>query len=85
MVLLLLISLAFLLWTIQGELNAADQEVRLPAGSCPSCRAATDLDWMVCPHCQNRLRESCGCCHKSKPISQNYCPFCGTAGESRAA
>jgi len=85
MVLLLLISLAFLLWTIQGELD--ESETRLPKVSahCPSCHTETDIDWMVCPHCQARLRESCSCCHKSKLMDHRYCPFCGTTGEKRAA
>jgi len=85
MVLLLLLCLAFLLWMIQGELYAVGGKVQLPAGSCPLCQAETDIDWIICPHCQSRLRKTCGCCHKSKQVSQEYCPFCGDAEEKSAA
>ena len=85
MVLVLLLSLAVLLWFIQGQLDDfAAAEVPLPAGTCSSCQAETDVDWLVCPHCQSRLRESCDYCHKSKQISQAYCPYCGETGKKAA-
>ncbi len=85
MVLLLLLILALLLWLIQGELDAAGREIPLTGNHCPNCQRATDIDWMVCPHCQHRLRESCPCCHKGKLVSHFHCPFCGEGRKERAA
>ncbi len=85
MVLVLLILLAVLLWIIQKELNATAPQEPFPAGQCPACQAAIDIDWMVCPHCQQRLRESCCCCHRGKLIQQEFCPFCGQGSEEEAA
>ncbi len=85
MVLLLLIALAVLLWIIQKDLNAPEREELLSGGQCPSCQAGIDIDWMVCPHCQQRLRESCSCCHRGKLIHQEFCPFCGQGSERQAA
>lgn len=84
MVLLLLVSLALLLWMVQGELSADATEAPLPA-NCPACQAEIGNDWLVCPHCQSRLRESCTGCHKSKQIGQPYCPFCGDGTEKKVA
>lgn len=76
MIFLLLISLAFLLLMIQDELNGSVVEEPLTA-SCPGCVKQISLDWMVCPHCLQRLRESCPSCQKRKLISHGFCPSCG--------
>ncbi len=85
MILLLLISLAVLLWIIQREMDAPVDEEPVSGCACPACRAAVDIDWLVCPHCQQRLRESCSCCHRGKLVTQSYCPFCGSGSERQAA
>lgn len=77
MILLLLLTLAMLLWMIQGELYFTGEEPRPAPCSCPVCQADVEFDWMVCPHCQCRLRESCPHCHKIKSVGQHFCPFCG--------
>ena len=85
MVLVLLLILALLLWLIQGELDERGQQSPPTGCQCTNCQAQVDLDWMVCPHCQQRLRESCPCCHKGKLISQRFCPQCGAEKQKRAA
>ena len=85
MVLVLLLILALLLWVIQGELDSSGQEIPVAGGQCSNCHAEIDIDWMVCPHCQQRLRESCVGCHRGKLVSQVYCPLCGDHGKERAA
>lgn len=82
MVLVLLLILALLLWTIQDELESAGRDLPALQGSCGNCQATVAADWIVCPHCQQRLQESCSSCHKGKLISHPHCPFCGDgAGE----
>lgn len=85
MLLLLLIALAIMLWVLQREMDAPEAEEPSQEGHCPSCQADIDIDWMVCPHCQQRLRESCPCCHRGKLIQQSYCPYCGQGTERQAA
>ncbi len=80
MIFLLLISLAFLLLKIQDEFNSAAVEEPLTA-SCQNCDREISLDWMVCPHCLQHLRESCPVCQKRKLISHRFCPSCGCGDE----
>ena len=83
MVLVLLISMALLLWSIQRELDPARREPQPVGTNCPRCRAVVHDDWLVCPHCEQGLRESCRNCHHGKLISQLNCPYCGAAAERR--
>lgn len=77
MVLLLLVILAILVWSIQSELEP-ENPVETPLEvACPACRRLVDIDSMVCPHCQQQLREACSQCHRGKLIHHQYCPFCG--------
>lgn len=83
MVLLLLIFLALLLWMIQKELDlAVNPDPTLVGMDCPCCHAIVFEDWIVCPHCQQRLRETCHNCQKGKLINQKICPYCGVAAAS---
>lgn len=78
MIFLLLIILAFLLLRIQDGLS---QPIVIDSmtTSCSSCDKEIELDWMVCPHCLHRLRESCTACQQGKLISHSFCPSCGDA------
>jgi len=77
MVLLLLVILAVLVWAIQLELEPERRAEQSVEGPCPACRKVVDIDMIVCPHCQQQLREACSHCHRSKLISHPHCPFCG--------
>ena len=85
MVLLLLIILALLLWLIQKELEQQGQETEAVGTSCPNCQAIVATDWLVCPHCRQRLKESCPACHEKKLVKQKICPFCGASPRSNTA
>lgn len=80
MIFILLIILAFLLLMIQEEFNDRDVEEAVTA-SCPRCVKEISLDWMVCPHCLQYLRENCTSCQKRKLISHSFCPSCGSTAE----
>ncbi len=82
MIFLLLLVLAFLLLKIQDELSDPLVEESV-ATSCPGCSKEIEFDWMVCPHCLLRLRESCSSCQQGKLISHRYCPACGAQAAAR--
>ncbi len=79
MVFLLLIILALLLLKIQDQFNRVPVEPQI-AARCSACGEAVELDWVVCPHCRQRLTEHCGGCQSRKLVSQVFCPFCGNRG-----
>ena len=78
MVLLLLIILAVLIWSLQGELKSERQIEEVMEIGCPACQRTIDIDSMVCPYCQLQLREACSHCHRGKLITHKYCPYCGS-------
>jgi len=77
MIFLLLMTLAFLLLKIQDELHTPEI-IESVTAACPSCAKDVELDWMVCPHCLQRLRETCASCHQRKFISHSFCTTCGS-------
>lgn len=79
MVFLLLIFLALLLMKIQDELNRVAVEPQV-ISACSACGKAVELDWVVCPHCRQRLSENCSLCQSRKLVSQTFCPYCGGRG-----
>lgn len=81
MILVLLIILAVLIWAIQGEIDRSTEENIQVVGECSSCKAVVEPDWLVCPHCRERLSESCTGCHRGKLVSQPHCPYCGEASK----
>ena len=79
MVFLLLMILALLLVKLQDEFSRVPVEP-LIAVDCPGCGKFVELDWVVCPHCRQRLNESCHICQNRKFVGQMFCPFCGNKG-----
>ncbi|WP_020676227.1 double zinc ribbon domain-containing protein [Geopsychrobacter electrodiphilus] len=77
MIFLLLMIMAFLFLKIQDNLNAPEI-VESVTAACPGCAKEVELDWMVCPHCLQRLRENCPQCHQRKMIIHLFCPSCGS-------
>ena len=63
----------------ERELEMAAAEARLVSQEfqlCPHCDAPAGRDFLRCPHCLKRLRESCGTC--AKPLDHDWlvCPYC---------
>lgn len=63
----------------ERELEMAAAEARLVSQEfqlCPHCDAPAGRDFLRCPHCLKRLRESCGTC--AKPLDPDWlvCPYC---------
>lgn len=52
---------------------------------CHSCHRAVSNDYVLCPHCQTTLRDTCGACGKLVSIRWPVCPYCGSDQSERAA
>jgi hypothetical protein len=45
---------------------------------CPVCRAPVEDDFLVCPVCTTKLRQSCAPCGRPLEASWQVCPYCET-------
>jgi hypothetical protein len=43
---------------------------------CPGCQRAVDGDFVICPHCQTRLRGPCPACSRLIDLRWTVCPYC---------
>lgn len=77
MLLLFLLSLAFLTFAIMAELERRQDDVQAAGGRCPACARPADADWLLCPHCRTLLKESCGGCGRQVSAWHAFCPDCG--------
>ena len=58
----------------QLEIQAIER--RLESFKCPACDAEVDSDFLVCPVCATRLRQSCVTCLRPLDSGWLVCPFC---------
>jgi len=47
--------------------------------SCPSCGNETGPDFMICPYCRKKLKNTCISCKKPLEFNWKVCPYCKTA------
>lgn len=45
---------------------------------CRTCQHYVEDDFMLCPHCQTQLRESCVACGRLVDLRWTVCPYCST-------
>lgn len=45
--------------------------------ACPGCSRTIDRHWILCPHCQTRLRRACMDCNALLELHWAICPYCG--------
>jgi hypothetical protein len=50
---------------------------------CPSCEHTIEPDFLYCPWCQARLRQSCQRCERPILLDWRICPYCGTPPVAR--
>jgi len=60
--------------TLEEEYLLQDLEA---ASVCPSCERPVDEDFVICPHCEARLKEPCANCGRSIDVQWSICPYCG--------
>ncbi len=47
--------------------------------SCPSCGNETGPDFMICPYCRKKLKNTCISCKKPLEFNWKVCPYCKTS------
>jgi len=64
----------------ERDLEIRAMETRLGSSNvnCPVCRAPVDEDYLVCPVCTTRLRQSCTGCGRPLEAPWQVCPYCET-------
>lgn len=63
----------------EQELEIALREHELQHyGTCPTCGAPIDRDYIVCPMCDTQVRNVCPNCHRPLDADWKVCPYCRT-------
>jgi hypothetical protein len=62
----------------ERDLEIQAIERRLGAQECPVCHTEVDSDFLVCPVCTKRLRQSCESCLRPLESAWLVCPYCET-------
>ena len=65
----------------ERDLEMAASEARLAQLSyfaCEQCGTEVEKDFLICPSCHSRLRESCSRCHRALELNWTVCPYCET-------
>lgn len=64
----------------ERELEIKEREILLNRSDllCPSCRKPNDKDFLVCPYCLKKLRNTCPKCGRAVNLDWRMCPYCKT-------
>ena len=62
----------------ERELEIRAMERRLGGHRCPYCRMEVESNFLVCPHCTNRLKTACHRCKSPLEPDWRMCPHCET-------
>ncbi len=57
------------------EIRARERQLGMQQ-RCPHCRGVVDDEWLACPMCGTRIRESCSVCEKPLDPRWVVCPTC---------
>ncbi len=85
MILVFTFSLFVLGGLILNELEKRDSSRRSQnRDRCPECGQDVTGDWLLCPHCSQRLRTCCSFCQRLRERALAFCPCCGSPAEEDA-
>jgi RNA polymerase subunit RPABC4/transcription elongation factor Spt4 len=62
----------------ERELEIKAIELRLSARECSVCHTEVEPEFLVCPVCMTKLRQSCSKCHRPLEPAWQMCPYCET-------
>lgn len=57
---------------------ALKQRQLMQYGECANCGYPVEADYILCPHCHQRLKNQCSHCGHALDPSWTVCPFCAT-------
>jgi len=57
-------------------LQLDDQEASFMNARCPTCKAAIEAEFAVCPNCLTSLKVLCQRCHQQLKMDWKICPYC---------
>lgn len=60
----------------QLEIRAQEASLSKAELVCSSCFKLIEPDFLICPYCLKKLKESCPRCGRALKISWTVCPFC---------
>jgi RNA polymerase subunit RPABC4/transcription elongation factor Spt4 len=63
---------------------ALKQRQLMQYGECANCGYPVQADYVICPHCHQRLKNQCPNCGHALDPSWTVCPYCATAIEGAA-
>ncbi len=66
------------------ELRAIEHRLALRGVECPTCRAAVESTYLICPICTTRLRQACAACNAPLEATWLACPYCAAPAPSLA-
>jgi uncharacterized membrane protein YqjE/RNA polymerase subunit RPABC4/transcription elongation factor Spt4 len=64
----------------ERELEIKEREILLNRSDllCPSCNKPVEKDFLVCPYCLKKLRNTCLKCGRPVNMDWRMCPYCKT-------
>ncbi len=63
----------------EQELEVAiKQRELMKYGECAACGYPVESDYVICPNCQQRLKNLCNVCHHALDPAWAVCPYCAT-------
>ncbi len=58
------------------EIKRMDKILNSKNEACPACGKDIQNDFLICPHCRKKLKNSCISCTKPLGLDWKVCPFC---------
>lgn len=64
----------------ERELEIKEREILLNRSDflCPGCNKPIEKDFLVCPYCLKKLRNTCPKCGRAVNLDWRMCPYCKT-------
>ena len=60
------------------EIKRVEMLLNSKQTKCPACGNEVKEDYLVCPYCRKKLKNSCIKCGKPLNLNWKVCPYCGT-------
>lgn len=60
------------------EIEKTEMMLRSKQPACPACGNPVENDFLICPYCRKKLKNSCINCGKPLNLNWKVCPYCKT-------